>query len=159
MVHAKAGGCACLSKIDAVPTKSDCHSTISTHESKVSRCSCCFDCHLKSGCSFFRPRNVFFQTARLVHFVFGRSMSFFRPAAFLQPRNDAWTKTQSFFQPLYTILSCLFLGLETSCSEPGFFWNPERSFSFLDLQGLFSTSVGETGIHKARRKANCKPGI
>ena len=155
----KAGGCACLSKIDAVPTKSDCHSTISTHESKVSRCSCCFDCHLKSGCSFFRPRNVFFQTARLVHFVFGRSMSFFRPAAFLQPRNDAWTKTQSFFQPLYTILSCLFPRPRNILQRTRIFLEPREIFFFSGPPRSFFDICRRDGHTQGRRKANCKPGI
>ena len=41
------------------------------------------------GCSFFRPRNVFFQTAQLVHLVFDRGMSFFRPLSFFRPRDEA----------------------------------------------------------------------
>ena len=60
---------------------------------------------LKTGCSFFRPRNVFFQTARLVHLVFGRGMSFFRPPAFFQTAMRPRKKAQSFFQPDYFELS------------------------------------------------------
>ena len=37
---------------------------------------------ISGGCFFFRPRNVFFQTARLVHLVFGRGMSFFSTSSF-----------------------------------------------------------------------------
>ena len=41
-----------------------------------------------TGCSFFRPRNVFFQTARLV---------FFQPPSFFQPRDKVEKKDQNLF--------------------------------------------------------------
>ena len=101
------------------------------------------------GCSFFRPRNVFFQTARLVHLVFGRGMSFFRPPAlYFNPAMRPRKRAQSFFQPLCIILSSLFLGPETSCSEPRTFFRTPRHL-FLDLRCFFRP-LPERRTHKAR---------
>ena len=63
---------------------------------------------------------------RLVHLVFGRGMSFFRPPAFFQPAMRPRKRAQSFFQPLCIILSSLFLGAKTSCSEPRIFFRTPR---------------------------------
>ena len=64
-----------------------------------------------TGCSFFRPRNVFFQTARLVFLVLDPSKSFFRPPSFFQPRDEVEKKTKIFF-------STSTLGFKPSFSQP-----------------------------------------
>ena len=86
--------------------------------------------------SFSRPRDwsILFSAAAC---LFYDLQLFFSPA--MRPRK----KPQSFFQPLCIILSSLFLGPETSCSEPRIFFRTPRHL-FLDLRCLFSTSAGET---------------
>ena len=86
--------------------------------------------------SFSRPRDwsILFSAAAC---LFYDLQLFFSPA--MRPRKRA----QSFFQPLCIILSSLFLGPETSCSEPRIFFRTPRHL-FLDLRCLFSTSAGET---------------
>ena len=81
--------------------------------------------------SFSRPRDwsILFSAAACLFFDL---QLFFSPA--MRPRKRA----QSFFQPLCIILSSLFLGPETSCSEPGSFFEPRDIFSgppvlFFDL--------------------------
>ena len=86
--------------------------------------------------SFSRPRDwsILFSAAACLFFDL---QLFFSPA--MRPRKRA----QSFFQPLCIILSSLFLGPETSCSEPRIFFRTPRHL-FLDLRCFFSTSAGET---------------
>ena len=57
----------------------------------------------------------------------------------MKPRKRA----QSFFQPLCIILSSLFLGPKTSCSEPRIFYRTPRHL-FLDLWCFLLTCAGET---------------
>ena len=66
---------------------------------------------------------------------------FFRPA--MRPRKRA----QSFFQPLCVILSSLFLGPETSCSEPQIFFPTETSFA---VGALEDGREGEEGGNGAK---------
>ena len=86
--------------------------------------------------SFSRPRDwsILFSAAACLFFDL---QLFFSPA--MRPRKRA----QSFFQPLCIILSSLFFGPETSCSEPRIFFRTPRHL-FLDLRCFFSTSAGET---------------
>ena len=79
--------------------------------------------------SFSRPRDwsILFSTAACLFFDL---QLFFSPA--MRPRKRA----QSFFQPLCIILSNLFLGPETSCSEPRIFFRTPRHL-FLDLRCFF----------------------
>ena len=86
--------------------------------------------------SFSRPRDwsILFSAAAC---LFCDLQLCFSPA--MRPRKRA----QSFFQPLCIILSSLFLGPETSCSEPRIFFRTPRHL-FLDLRCFFSTSAGET---------------
>ena len=86
--------------------------------------------------SFSRPRDwsILFSAAACLFFDL---QLFFSPA--MRPRKRA----QSFFQPLCIILSSLFLGPETSCSEPRIFFRTPRHL-FLDLRCFFLTSTGET---------------
>ena len=84
--------------------------------------------------SFSRPRDwsILFSAAACLFFDL---QLFFSPA--MRPRKRA----QSFFQPLCIILSSLFFGPETSCSEPRIFFRTPRHL-FLDLRCFFSTSAG-----------------
>ena len=80
--------------------------------------------------SFSRPRDwsILFSAAACLFFDL---QLFFSPA--MRPRKRA----QSFFQPLFCIiLSSLFLGPETSCSEPRIFFRTPRHL-FLDLPCFF----------------------
>ena len=79
--------------------------------------------------SFSRPRDwsILFSAAACLFFDL---QLFFSPA--MRPRKRA----QSFFQPLCIILSSLFLGPETSCSEPRIFFRTPRHL-FLDLRCFF----------------------
>ena len=79
--------------------------------------------------SFSRPRDwsILFSAAACLFFDL---QLFFSPA--MRPRKRA----QSFFQPLCKILSSLFLGPETSCSEPRIFFRTPRHL-FLDLRCFF----------------------
>ena len=99
--------------------------------------------------SFSRPRDwsILFSAAAC---LFYDLQLFFSPA--MRPRKRA----RSFFQPLCIILSSLFLGPETSCSEPRIFFRTPRHL-FLDLQCLFSTSAGETHTQaKMRSKSQIR---
>ena len=89
--------------------------------------------------SFSRPRDwsILFSAAACLFFDL---QLFFSPA--MRPRKRA----QSFFQPLCIILSSLFLGPETSCSEPRIFFRTPRHL-FLDLRCFF---LPERRTHKAR---------
>ena len=100
--------------------------------------------------SFSRPRDwsILFSAAACLFFDL---QLFFSPA--MRPRKRA----QSFFQPLCIILSSLFLGPETSCSEPRIFFRTPRHL-FLDLRCFF-WPLPERRTHKARWKANRKSGI
>ena len=71
--------------------------------------------------SFSRPRNWFILFSAAACLFFDLQL-FFSPA--MRPRKRA----QSFFQPLCIILSSLFLGPETSCSNPGSFFEPRDIF-------------------------------
>ena len=79
--------------------------------------------------SFSRPRDwsILFSAAACLFFDL---QLFFSPAMRLRKR------AQSFFQPLCIILSSLFLGPETSCSEPRIFFRTPRHL-FLDLWCFF----------------------
>ena len=79
--------------------------------------------------SFSRPRDwsILFSAAACLFFDL---QLFFSPA--MRPRKRA----QSFFQPLCIILSSLFLGPETSCSEPRIFFRTPKHL-FLDLRCFF----------------------
>ena len=84
--------------------------------------------------SCFRPQHVFFST------------SSFSPA--MRPRKRA----QSFFQPLCIILSSLFLGPETSCSEPRIFFGTPKHL-FLDLRCcFFLTSAKKTHTRRDEKQ-------
>ena len=83
---------------------------------------------------FSRPRDwsILFSAAACLFF---NLQLFFSPA--MRPRKRA----QSFFQPLCIILSSLFLGPETSCSEPRIFFRTPKHFW---TSGAFFDSAGET---------------
>ena len=93
--------------------------------------------------SFSRPRDwsILFSAAACLFF----DLQLFSSPA-MRPRKRA----PSFFQPLCIILSSLFLGPETSCSEPRIFFRTPRHL-FLDLRCFFSTSAGETHTHQEMR--------
>ena len=94
----------------------------------------------QTGCPCSTPKCLF-QTARLVHLVFGRGMSFFQPRAFCQPRNEAQKRAQSFFQPLCIILSLFSAPRNILWRTPDLFFEPQTSFSGSLV--LFSTSARE----------------
>ena len=102
-----------------------------THKDTSRRAALFFDPEM----SFSRPRDwsILFSAAACLFFDL---QLFFSPA--MRPRKRA----QSFFQPLCIILSSLFLGPETSCSEPRIFFRTPRHL-FLDLRCFFS-SLRET---------------
>ena len=90
-----------------------------------------------SGLLFFSTPKCLFLDRAIGPSLFFDLQLFFSPAMRLRKR------AQSFFQPLCIILSSLFLGPETSCSEPRiFFRTPKHLFSGPLV--LFLTSAGET---------------
>ena len=100
--------------------------------------------------------DVFLETARLVHLVFGGGMFFFRPPAFFKPRNTE-KRAQSFFQPLCIILSSLFLGPKTSCSELRIFFRTRDIFFWTSV--LFFRPLPGDATQGEMRSKNRKVGI
>ena len=127
-----------------------------------------FACRLWSACGFVS----FFSGAAL---FFDPEMSFSRPRdwsilfsaaaclffdlqLFVSPAMRPRKRAQSFFQPLCIILSSLFLGPKTSCSEPRIFFRTPRHL-FLDLRCFFSPLLerrtqGEVSKSQIRNSAN-----
>ena len=85
---------------------------------------------LPAGCSFFRPRNVFFPRPRDWSILFSAAAClFFDLQLFFSPAMRPRKRAQSFFQPLCIILSSLFLGPETYLvANPGSFFEPRDIF-------------------------------
>ena len=78
------------------------------------------------GCSFFRPEMSFSRPRDWSILFSAAACLFFDLQLFLSPAMRPRKRAQSFFQPPCIILSSLFLGPETSCSEPRIFFRTPR---------------------------------
>ena len=97
----------------------------------------------RSGCSFFDPEMSFSRPRDWSILFSAAARLFFDLQLFFSPAMRPRKRAQSFSQLLCIILSSLFLGPETSCSEPRIFFRTPRHL-FLDLRCFFLTSAGET---------------